>query len=161
MSDSGGFKPQAFCFTGFAGPSTLPAGTLLRPWLCFPMGQLQQQCWSSCAPDGLLHKLPGRRKPGWQFRMFPWQVDGLSTSSGLHVWWAAKITTVCNSDIVWGLAGGVMGSRVRFWANCALAYPQPTLKAWWFIFRYVGTIFCCLSAESCSSPCSHSPSWQR
>ena len=26
MSDSDGFKPQAFCSVGFAGPGTLPAG---------------------------------------------------------------------------------------------------------------------------------------
>lgn len=120
MSDSGGLKPQAFCFTGFASPSTLQAGTLQRPWRCFPMGQLQQQCWSSSAPDGFLHKLPGRRKPGWQCRMFLWQVDGLPTSSGLPVWWAARITTVCNGDVVWGLAAGYreQGEVLGYLCSC-------------------------------------------
>lgn len=64
---------------------------------------------------------------------------------------------LCATVMLCGDQLRVTGSRVRFWAICALAYPQPTLKAWWCIFRYIWTIFCCLSAESCSSPCSHSP----
>ena len=100
VSDSGGFKPQAFCSAGFASPSAPPAGDGDEAPALFPRGTavaavlelvcsrwaVCTSCWVGGSVDGDAGCFSGRLM-GWQnpqgFVLGEWQKSQLTATAML------------------------------------------------------------------------------